>query len=38
VEGAVNGGITVDGSDISKAVAPVAYRNDATEKAVKLRI
>jgi hypothetical protein len=37
VEGAASEGITVDGGDISKAAAPVAYGSGATAKAVKLR-
>jgi len=37
VEGAANAGITVDGGDISKAATPLAFKNGATEKSVKLR-
>jgi hypothetical protein len=37
VEGASSGGVTVDGGNISKAAAPVAYGRGATAKAVKLR-
>jgi polygalacturonase len=37
VEGAANAGITLDGGDISKAAAPLAFKNGASEKAVKLR-
>ncbi|HSY16948.1 MAG TPA: glycosyl hydrolase family 28 protein [Candidatus Acidoferrales bacterium] len=36
VEGAANAGITIDGGDISKAATPVAFKNGASEKAVKL--
>lgn len=38
VEGVANEGITIDGGDISKAATPVAFKNGATEKAVKLRV
>ena len=38
VEGPGCEAITVDGGDISKAAAPVAFRNGAAEKSVKLRI
>ncbi|MDA8376282.1 MAG: glycosyl hydrolase family 28 protein [Planctomycetia bacterium] len=38
VEGAVSGGIVVDGGDISRAAAPLALQDGAEEKAVKLRI
>ena len=38
VEGAANEGITIDGGDISKAASPVAFKNGATEKSVKLRV
>jgi glycosyl hydrolase family 28 len=37
VEGAASRGITLDGGDISKASAPLAFKNAADEKAVKLR-
>jgi hypothetical protein len=37
VEGAANEGITIDGGDISKAAIPVAFKNGAAEKSVKLR-
>ena len=37
VEGAANAGITIDGGDISKAATPVAFKNGASEKAVKVR-
>ncbi len=37
LEGAANEGIIVEGGDLSKAAAPVAYKNGATEKAVTLR-
>jgi hypothetical protein len=37
VEGAANAGITIDGGDISKAATPVAFKNGATEKSVRLR-
>jgi hypothetical protein len=38
IEGPGCEAITVDGGDISKAAAPVAFRNGATEKSVKLRV
>jgi hypothetical protein len=38
LEGTANEGITVEGGDVSKASAPVAYKNGATEAAVKLRV
>lgn len=38
LEGAANEGIAVDGGDLSKAATALAYKNGATEKAVKLRI
>ncbi|HTD22878.1 MAG TPA: glycosyl hydrolase family 28 protein [Terriglobales bacterium] len=38
VEGADSQGITVDGGDLSKAATPVAFKADAPQKAVKLRI
>jgi len=37
VEGAANEGITIDGGDISKAAAPLAFKNGAAEKSVKRR-
>lgn len=37
VKGAAKAGITLDGGDISKAAAPLAFKNGASEKAVKLR-
>lgn len=37
VEGATSGSITVDGGDLSKAAVPVAFKNGAVEKSVKLR-
>jgi hypothetical protein len=37
LEGAVNGGIIVEGGDLSKAASLVAYKNGATESAVKMR-
>ncbi|MGH7952521.1 MAG: glycoside hydrolase, partial [Limisphaerales bacterium] len=37
VEGANNGGITIDGGDISKAATPLAFKNGADQKSVKLR-
>jgi hypothetical protein len=37
VEGAESQGITVDGGDISKAAAPVAFESGAAKSAVKLR-
>lgn len=38
VEGAANENITIDGGDLSKATTPVAFKNDAAEKSVKLRV
>ena len=38
LEGTANEGIAVEGGDVSKASAPVAYKNGATEAAVKLRV
>jgi hypothetical protein len=37
VEGANNGNIIVDGGDLSKAAAPLAFKNGADEKTVKFR-
>jgi len=37
VEGVDNGNIIVDGGDISKAAAPLAFKNGASENSVKLR-
>jgi Glycosyl hydrolases family 28 len=37
MEGAANEGITIDGGDLSKASAPVTFKNGASEKAVKVR-
>jgi hypothetical protein len=37
LEGAANDNITVDGGDLTKAAAPLAFKSGATEKAVKLR-
>ncbi len=37
VEGSGNQSITIDGGDISKATTPVAFKNGASEQAVKLR-
>lgn len=37
VEGAANGNIAIDGGDLSKAAQPLAFKNGAEEKAVKLR-
>ena len=37
VEGAANEAITIDGGDVSKAATPVAFKNGAEEKAVKMR-
>jgi hypothetical protein len=37
LEGAASTGIIIDGGDISKAGTPVAFKNGANEKAVKLR-
>ena len=38
MEGAGNEGIIVDGGDLSKAASALAFKNGATDKAVKLRI
>jgi polygalacturonase len=38
LEGAASEGIAIDGGDLSKAATSLAYKNGATEKAVKLRI
>jgi hypothetical protein len=38
IEGAANEGITLEGGDVSKATAPVAYKNGASETSVKLRV
>jgi Glycosyl hydrolases family 28 len=38
LEGAANEGIAIDGGDLSKAATSLAYKNGATERAVKLRI
>lgn len=38
VEGSGSSGITVDGGDVSKAAEPLAFKADATPKAVRLRI
>ena len=38
LEGEKNTGITVDGGDLSKATAPVAFKDGASEKAVRLRV
>ncbi len=38
LEGEKNSGITVDGGDLARASQPVALKNGATEKAVKLRV
>jgi hypothetical protein len=38
LEGTGNEGIIVDGGDLSKASSPLAFKNGATEKAVKLRV
>ncbi|MGH9354104.1 MAG: glycosyl hydrolase family 28 protein, partial [Terriglobia bacterium] len=38
VEGEANEGITIDGGDLSKAVKPLALKNGAGPKAVKLRM
>lgn len=38
VEGAANENIIIDGGDISKAATPVAFKNGADEKAVKVRM
>jgi hypothetical protein len=37
LEGSSNEGISIDGGDLTKADTPVAFKNGATEKAVKLR-
>src|SRR5260221_457403 len=37
LEGGANDGITIDGGDIAKAAAPLAFVNGATKHAVKLR-
>ncbi|MGH9599903.1 MAG: glycoside hydrolase family 28 protein [Terracidiphilus sp.] len=37
LDGTENEGVIVDGGDLSKAAAPVAYKNGATEGAIKLR-
>jgi hypothetical protein len=37
VEGAASEGITIDGGDISKAAAPLAFESGAAKTAVKLR-
>jgi Glycosyl hydrolases family 28 len=37
VEGTANERITLDGGDLSKAAAPVAFKNGATARAVKVR-
>ena len=37
LEGSANEGITIDGGDLSKASSPLAFKNGAAEKAVKLR-
>jgi polygalacturonase len=37
LEGAANAGIAIDGGDLSKAATSLAYKNGATEKAVRLR-
>ncbi len=37
LEGGENEGIIIDGGDLSKASTPLAFKNGATEKAVKLR-
>lgn len=38
VEGTANENITIDGGDLSKAASPVAFRDGATERAVRVRI
>jgi hypothetical protein len=38
IEGAENGSITVDGGDISKAATPVAFKDGAKGRAVRLRV
>jgi len=37
LEGAANEGIVVDGGDVSKAASPLAFKDGAAEKAVKVR-
>jgi hypothetical protein len=37
LEGAANEGIAIAGGDLSRAASPLAFKNGATEKAVKLR-
>ena len=37
MEGAANEGITIDGGDLSKASAPVTFKNGAAEKGLKVR-
>jgi hypothetical protein len=37
LKGAANEGIAIDGGDLSKAATSLAYKNGATDKAVKLR-
>jgi hypothetical protein len=37
LEGAENENIKIDGGDVSKATAVLAYKNGATKKAVQLR-
>jgi polygalacturonase len=37
VEGPTNEGITLDGGDLSKAAAPVAFKNGAVDNSVKVR-
>ncbi len=38
LEGEKNSGITIDGGDLAKAAKPLAFRDGATETAVKLRV
>ena len=38
LEGSANQRITIDGGDLSKAAAPVAFRAGATARAVKVRV
>jgi hypothetical protein len=38
LEGAENNGITIDGGDVSRASAPLAFKNGAKESAVRLRV
>jgi hypothetical protein len=38
VEGVANDAITIDGGDISKAAAPLAFKDGAKESAVRLRV